>query len=416
MNLRKDGVKSFLMPMWWAAGLTLIFFLSGYAAWGELPWVELQRSTAMLSGVGIAYLASIVIVYQLDRSDIGRLHLGVVLATVVGAFAVLALILLFSRAYYSRTFILLAMGFAMFWLKVGQWLSHRLFLPRLAVMPAAVRPEVLHARDAEWVPLARPELPDEALSGLVANRDSKDEEWQRLYIKCKMKGIPIYHGATVSEQVTGRMSLERLSEGHILDRTVPIGYAFFKRVTDLVVPLCLAPAFLPLILLTGIVIKLDSPGPMFFCQPRVGLGGQQFRMIKLRSMHVDAEKDGARFAHQADHRVTRVGRLIRRLRIDELPQFWNVLKGEMSIIGPRPEQVEFVMRLQTSIPFYGYRHVVRPGIAGWAQTLQGYADSETAAQAKLEYDLYYVKNCSLWLDLLIVFRTFHTIFTGHGAR
>jgi len=177
-----------------------------------------------------------------------------------------------------------------------------------------------------------------------------------------------------------------------------------------------APLVIPLVLGIGVAIRLDSRGPVFFVQERVGQGGRPFRMIKFRSMYTNAERNGARFAGHGDERVTRVGRIIRRLRLDELPQFWNVLKGDMSLIGPRPEQEAFVRRFETSIPFYGYRHLVKPGISGWAQVTQGYADCESETRDKLEYDLYYAKHCSLWLDLLIALRTFRTVITGDGAR
>ena len=153
-----------------------------------------------------------------------------------------------------------------------------------------------------------------------------------------------------------------------------------------------------------------------FTQQRIGQRGRPFRMVKFRSMRVDDGQQGARFAGERDDRVTRVGQFIRRARIDELPQFWNVLKGEMSVIGPRPEQVEFVERFEASIPFFGYRHLVKPGITGWAQVHYGYAASEDDTRHKLEYDLYYAKYCSIWLDLVIIFRTFRTILTGDGAR
>jgi len=185
---------------------------------------------------------------------------------------------------------------------------------------------------------------------------------------------------------------------------------------DVGVVLVTAPVSVPIGLLAAIAIKLGSPGPLFFVQERIGQRGKRFRMIKFRSMRTDAENEGARFAARTDERITRVGSFLRQTRIDELPQFWNVLKGEMSVIGPRPEQPDFVTSFEASIPFYGYRHLVKPGITGWAQVHFGYAASEEDTRNKLEYDLYYARHCSIWLDLAIIFRTFRTIFTGDGAR
>ncbi|MNZ52763.1 UDP-N-acetylgalactosamine-undecaprenyl-phosphate N-acetylgalactosaminephosphotransferase [compost metagenome] len=169
-------------------------------------------------------------------------------------------------------------------------------------------------------------------------------------------------------------------------------------------------------LVTAILIKLESPGPVMFLQNRVGKGNQDFRIYKFRSMCQNSEQHGAQFAQDGDMRVTRVGKVIRKLRIDELPQFFNVLKGDMSLIGPRPEQRTFVDQFEREIPFYMYRHIVRPGISGWAQVVHGYAADADDTRIKIEHDFYYIKHFSLWLDVLIVFKTIRTILTGFGAR
>jgi lipopolysaccharide/colanic/teichoic acid biosynthesis glycosyltransferase len=401
---------------WWAGGGVLIFLAGGYAAWGAWPWTELPQSLVMLMGVGLVYCVSILASRRMATLDIGELHPFISVAATTIAFALLSAVLLFTRTYYSRTFLLVAVAVSVVWLMLGRWLTHRLFRPRLAVEPNAVRPEVLNATVAEWQTLATPHLPATPTDGLVADRESADPDWQRFHTQCELNGLPVYHGPAVSEQITGRVSLERLSSGHMTDlRPHPV-YAFFKRGCDLATVLVTAPLIGPLILLVGLMIRADSPGPMFFTQQRVGQGGRSFRMVKFRSMRVDAEHAGAQFAGEGDQRITRVGRIIRRLRIDELPQFWNVFRGEMSLIGPRPEQVDFVAHFESSIPFYGYRHLVKPGISGWAQVMQGYADSEAGTRDKLEYDLYYAKHCSFWLDMLIGIRTFRILLTGDGAR
>src|SRR5699024_2810217 len=199
------------------------------------------------------------------------------------------------------------------------------------------------------------------------------------------------------------VSVHRLSEnifGSLLPSAVYIG---IKRFCDTALVTLTLPIWLPIMIITGLVVVLESKGPMFFAQDRVGRGNKIFRIYKLRSMRTDAEQSGAQFAKQRDSRITPVGRFIRKTRIDEIPQFINVLKGEMSLIGPRPEQYDFVKEFEMKIPFYSYRHVVRPGITGWAQVTQGYAASTDDTKLKIEYDLYYIKNFSLWLDLLIVF-------------
>jgi sugar transferase (PEP-CTERM system associated) len=173
---------------------------------------------------------------------------------------------------------------------------------------------------------------------------------------------------------------------------------------------------LPIAIITIILIKLDSKGPVLYKQERVGKNGKTFTVLKFRSMHVDAEKYGPVWARNADDRVTRVGRVIRKIRVDEIPQFWNILRGDMNFIGPRPERPHFVLQLAKEIPFYEQRHLIPPGLTGWAQIKYPYGASVEDARQKLQYDLYYIKNQSLTLDAIILFETVKTILFGRGAR
>jgi lipopolysaccharide/colanic/teichoic acid biosynthesis glycosyltransferase len=169
---------------------------------------------------------------------------------------------------------------------------------------------------------------------------------------------------------------------------------------------------IPLILISGLLIKLTSPGPVIYRQTRVGLGGKHYVLFKLRTMRADAEAQGAVWSSRGDSRVTRVGYFLRKWRIDELPQLFNILKGEMSLVGPRPERPEFTEKLAAFIPFYNERHLVQPGLTGWAQVRFPYAASFEAAARKLQFDLYYIKNMSFLLDASILLRTFKTILVG----
>jgi lipopolysaccharide/colanic/teichoic acid biosynthesis glycosyltransferase len=184
----------------------------------------------------------------------------------------------------------------------------------------------------------------------------------------------------------------------------------------LCVVLVLSPVWVPLAALVGLAVRYDSKGPALFSQPRVGRDGQAFTLWKFRSMVHGLQAPGVHFAQADDPRITRVGRFLRRSRLDELPQLWNVLRGHMSLIGPRPEQAPFVREFAATIPSYPYRHLVRPGLTGWAQVQQGYADNADSTRVKLSYDLYYVAHYSLALDLLIAAKTVKTVFTGFGAR
>ena len=176
-------------------------------------------------------------------------------------------------------------------------------------------------------------------------------------------------------------------------------------------------ALAPLFLAVAVAIKIESPGPVFYFQNRVGRNGKIFRIHKFRSMKKDAEAiHGARWAVKDDPRITRVGKIIRLTRLDELPQFFNVLKGDLDLVGPRPERPEFVDKLQNMLPYYSLRHTVKPGLTGWAQVMFTYCGTIEESKEKLQYDLFYIKNMSLKLDLLIVFKTLKIVLLGRGAR
>jgi len=209
---------------------------------------------------------------------------------------------------------------------------------------------------------------------------------------------------------------EGISDQQIASIPPQTVYLSIKRIMDIVMIIATLPVTIPVLLITAIFIKLESKGPVFFWQKRVGAFGKSFNMLKLRSMTTDSEKEGSQFASNTDKRVTKVGRIIRKMRIDEIPQLWNVLKGEMSIIGPRPEQVSFVNKFNLTIPNYADRHVVAPGITGLAQTVQGYVDDENGTVVKLKYDLEYINSLSFMTDMKIVYKTIYTILTGFGAR
>lgn len=217
------------------------------------------------------------------------------------------------------------------------------------------------------------------------------------------------------EELTGKVDISSLSEeAEYLLR--PKGYIGIKRIWETAVIILTAPMWLLLALVVAILVRIDSRGPIIFKQRRIGLYGVPFDMFKFRSMHVNSEANGPSFAQVGDKRITRVGAILRKFRLDEIPQLWNVLKGEMSLIGPRPEQEVFVTKFSQEIPFFETRHFVRPGLTGWAQVMLGYTADSSGAKEKLAYDLYYIKNFSFWLDLLIILKTLLVIFRGFGAR
>ncbi|WP_454757261.1 sugar transferase [Cupriavidus campinensis] len=252
--------------------------------------------------------------------------------------------------------------------------------------------------------------------GLMLDRSgTADPERTRTLARLKMSHVRLYSVERIGEMLTGRVGLDHIDENFLDDYARHYLYGFVKRLLDIAAVLCLVPLALPLSALTALAIRLEQPGPVLFRQARAGRFGEAFTMLKFRSMSVQSDAT-ARFAARQDARVTRVGRVIRKYRLDELPQLWNVLMGDMSLIGPRPEQVPMVDTFAETIAYYPYRHLVRPGLSGWAQVQQGYVGTHEETVTKLSYDLYYVKHCSFALDLLIVVKTLRTLLTGYGAR
>lgn len=239
-------------------------------------------------------------------------------------------------------------------------------------------------------------------------------------LRIKTKGVHVNDFSSFLERETGRVDLDTVNPSWLIfSDGFSSGRMFssaVKRLFDIAASLTLLLFTLPIIAVFALIVKLDSKGPAFFRQQRVGMFGEPFELIKLRSMRTDAEKNGAKWAEKNDDRITRVGRFIRKVRIDELPQTWSVLKGEMSFVGPRPEVPKFVDDLQEQIPFYGERHMVKPGITGWAQINYPYGASTEDSRKKLEYDLYYAKNYTPFLDLVILLQTVRVILWPEGAR
>ena len=278
--------------------------------------------------------------------------------------------------------------------------------------------ELPTGRDVRYVLLQSPQQValQELDELLIDPTQALSPEWAQLLMHAYAAGVPTCTLASLQEELSGRVSVEYLHGARLGEVPFLSSYVQLKLVIDRVVTVLALPALLPLAGMVALVILLDSGGPVLFYQERVGRNGQLFRMVKFRTMRTDSERSGAAFATAGDARVTRVGRFLRKFRLDELPQFWNVLRGDMSIIGPRPEQRAFVERFNQDIRLYPVRHWVRPGITGWAQVVHGYAADTSTTIEKLRYDVFYIKYLSFWLDVRIVFKTLQTILTGFGAR
>lgn len=401
-------------------GFFVVVLLPSWIRWGEWPlrWpMEVTHWNTLLANSG-AYVLSTVILQKFRRFP-GTSSLPFIIPTVIMSWFVVFAILLFRREeFYARQVLTYAFLLANVWAFAGYFLGRRYRQLKLAVVPFGRGLELTDAPHAIVTVLGQPNLGGRRYDGIVADLHAAElsDDWARFLASCTLARIPVFHTQQIIESVTGRVKVDHLSE-NIFGALLPSGgYVFFKRVVDTLLVALTAPLWVPVIFITGIAIKLESDGPMLFVQERVGQGNKNFKVYKLRSMCIDSEKDGARFAQPNDWRITKVGHFIRKTRLDELPQFINVLKGDMSLIGPRPEQRAFVNKFEVEIPFYSYRHVVKPGITGWAQVVHGYAADAEDTCVKIEHDFYYIKHFSLWLDVLITLKTIRTVLTGFGAR
>jgi len=326
----------------------------------------------------------------------------------------------FLRLDYSRLHFLTSFALCVVWYFIVYSRLQRRHRVRIAVVPFGEVNRLYKIADVIWVPLEDPAETALAVDGIVADlRADIPDAWERFLADRALAGMLVMHVKQMEESLTGRVAIDHLSENNFGSLIPGIVYGKVKRLGDLVASILVLPFLLPPLLLVALLIKLDSPGPAFFTQERMGYRGQVFRMYKFRSMRPETAPADARTAAMTqddDARVTRIGRFIRKYRVDELPQVINILKGEMSWIGPRPEAVPLSLWYEAELPFYRYRHIVRPGITGWAQVNQGHVAEVTDVLWKLQYDFYYIRNFSSWLDILIVARTIRTILTGFGAR
>lgn len=337
------------------------------------------------------------------------------------SYGIVLAIFFFARLDYSRLQFLGSFLICVTWFYIVYFQLQRQKRLRIAVVPFG---EVEMLRDIAGVSWAKLRRVDEALAGcdaIVADlRADIPPEWERFLADRALDGTLVMHVKQMQESLTGRVAIEHLSENNFGSLIPGIVYGRVKRAWDLAATLLLLPLLVPLLALTALAVRLDSKGPILFRQQRMGYRGRTFTMYKFRSMAVpDGRPDDPRLSaitRDDDDRVTRIGRFLRRYRLDELPQAINILKGEMSWIGPRPEAVPLSLWYESELPFYRYRHIVRPGITGWAQVRQGHVAEVDDVLWKLHYDFYYIKNFSFWLDLLIIAATIRTVSSGFGAR
>jgi lipopolysaccharide/colanic/teichoic acid biosynthesis glycosyltransferase len=405
------------LPFQFILGIFLILSISIIPKWGTFFWTKIDNNSQYsLYGVIIIFIINLITLEKIIKFP-GVKSLSYILPTTTILMGFLLGFFLIYRISYS-TQILFSSYFSLLLFFIGNYfINKRYRINRYGLIPFGEALEFSDYHGALFSILKEPDLKEQRFNAIVADLRSPDlsPEWERFLAKCTLSRIPVFHSKQLKESFTGRVKIDHLSENEFGSLMPSLTYEYIKRLLDLILVVLIFPIFTIILIIFSFWIKLDSKGPIFFSQMRMGYRGKAFIMYKLRSMYIN--KSGTDYTiEKEDPRITNVGKIIRKFRIDELPQILNVLKGDMSFIGPRPESFELSKWYEKDVPFFPYRHIVRPGLSGWAQVNQGYAAEIDGMKIKLEYDFYYIKNFSFWLDILIIFKTVRIILTGFGAR
>ena len=402
-----------------AIGVPLIV---AYLRYGPAPWKGSAISNSVVASLLAA--AAALFVFRKMTAFPGTRTFAYIIPSFSVTYGVAAALLLWLRIDYVSSMLLAGYLAAV---AITFYLAHRVQYGTrrcFYIVPFGKMMVMDESPNVQWVLMKEPTLPfDKGFAPIVADlRHDHEPAWERMLAEAALSGRPVYHTKQLRESLTGKVEIEHLSENSLGSLLPDMAYVRFKRLLDVITCLVALPVLALPLTIVAVLIKLDSPGPMFFRQTRMGFRGQAFDVLKFRTMThrppTDCE-DAARadaITQTDDKRITRVGKFLRRTRIDELPQLWNVLRGEMSWIGPRPEALPLSQWYERELPFYVYRHIVRPGITGWAQVNQGHVADLDAVHTKLHYDFFYIKHFSAWLDALIVLRTLGIVLTGFGAK
>ncbi len=327
---------------------------------------------------------------------------------------------LMTRLPYDRLGLALGFGLHVLWNYFVYFYAERKIQRRIAVVPFGEVSRLSEIENVEWQTLAHPKLEETAGCHAIVADFAADlpDEWEAFLADAALAGRMVYQVKQLSESLTGRVELDHLSENSFGSLLPVLGYFHLKSFGDFLVAVLLLPIAAPLMACVALAIRAEGPGTILFRQARVGYAGARITIYKFRTMREVSVEDERRAAMTGtdDERITRVGAFLRRTRIDELPQIFNILKWQMSWIGPRPEAEVLSIWYTSELPFYRYRHVVKPGLSGWAQVNQGHVAEVDEVHRKLQYDFYYIKYFSPWLDLLILFRTIKTVLNGFGSK
>lgn len=387
-------------------------------------WLNREVQVNTIVGASVALIVGYISYRRLHVFP-GIVSGGYIFTAFTISFGLLASVLIMMRIDYTRmqllsSYVLAILTFTFIHLR---YVVHKPLM--LGVVPNGGVANLPHAPRVVWHRLADPQADAPALDGVVVDLHADHSlAWNARITSFALSGMPVYPYKEVVEQLTGRVEIDHLSENTLGALNPNDVYLEIKGFIDVVVAAVALILLSPLMAVVAVIVRLDSPGPALYRQQRTGFRAKPFTALKFRTMRVesnaadlsDAEARKSAMTSDKDSRITRVGSFLRRTRIDEIPQLVNIIKGEMSIIGPRPEAVVLTRWYENEIPFYHYRHIIKPGLTGWAQINQGHVTDVADVREKLNLDFYYVKNFSLWLDILIVIKTVKTVLTGSGAR
>ncbi len=398
-------------------GFLLSIYLTG-ALWWDSDWhfwlgiAPRENSVFVMTFVYVSTYLSL----RSFSHYLGKLSFRFVIPLFVFWFFVGVTCILILRAKYSIYYLAISATVMLLFLLVSTYVSTVGKKQIIAYVPVGRIDELPDIHNIIWEKLESPQKIDSNKYDMVMAdlRADLSDEWEHFLADCTLQQIPVYHSNRLLELISGRVKIDHMYENELGSLLPSKNYQLIKRWLDIVLVLFSLPFVLPIMMIFALLIMLESRGNIIFSQERVGQGGKTFTMYKFRSMYTGTAIDIT--THSADTRVTKIGKFMRKTRIDELPQFFNVLKGDMSLIGPRAEFHKFVQEYEKEIPFYHYRHIIKPGISGWAQVMQGYNFGVDKTRIKQEYDFYYIKNFSFSMDLLILFKTIKTVLTGFGAR
>ena len=379
------------------------------------PWFIITAPGIEISAI-VAALAVLFSHFALRRLTILPLATAksLILPTLLAIFGTASIGMFAIFPHAGRYHMWTAFALSLIWFLAIALLQSRLVTPDVAVIGVDRIDERLQEANVRWMFLREPHLESPISAAVIDPHNEISLEWSRFITGLVLRGIPVYHLAHIEEGLTGRLRFHSSADNDFGALLPSLAYLRLKRLVDLLGALLLLPLVAPVILIAIIAVRLDSRGAALFSQRRIGRAGKEFTCYKLRTMWIDSA--GPAFTTDSDPRITSIGRFLRKWRIDELPQIINVIRGEMSWIGPRPEAVELAHHYAQHIPFYDYRHAVQPGITGWAAVHQGNVAEIDAALVKLEYDFYYIRHFSVWLDFLIFLKTLQTVWTGFGSK